>query len=243
MNTNELNHYREVLQNLTARLRPEVSAMTERAQTPSGGQAGGELTNAPMHLADMGTEEYLHGINSVLLENEEYIINEARAALERMDSDLYGTCEFCGTEIPAARLEAMPYARYCVTCAAAQQAGAPADFNAGRPRSPADTLAPEGDMNETRRPQRRSDFEPDPAPSAVRGDVHAVGTAGGGTAFGGLAGSNVGNGEPDVAELDEAMGSGELDAREARDVEAEETPKSGRAGGAVGGTPARKRAK
>jgi DnaK suppressor protein len=39
------------------------------------------------------------------------------AALGRLDAGTYGTCEVCGTAIPAARLAARPFARTCVTCA------------------------------------------------------------------------------------------------------------------------------
>jgi len=38
-------------------------------------------------------------------------------ALARLDAGTYGACETCGGEIGAARLEAMPAARYCITCA------------------------------------------------------------------------------------------------------------------------------
>jgi hypothetical protein len=48
-------------------------------------------------------------------------------------------------------------------------------------------------------------------------DVHAVGTAGGGTAVGGLAGTNIGHGEPSVADLQDAAGSGNYDIIDARD--------------------------
>lgn len=243
MQRQEQERFRARLQALADRLRPEVASITEQALSPSGGQASGELTNAPMHLADMGTEEYLHGMNAVLLENGEHLMNEVRAALQRIDADLYGTCEFCGQPIPAERLEAMPYARYCVACSEARASGAAADFNIGRPRGPQDTLAPEGDMNETRRSPNSSQWEPDPQPRGAREDQHAAGTAGGGTAFGGLAGSNAGHGDPDVAELQDAMGSGNFDAREARDADAEDEPQAGRSGGAVGGTPAGKRTK
>ena len=40
------------------------------------------------------------------------------------------------------------------------------------------------------------------------GDVHAAGTPGGGTAYGGLAGTNIGDGDPGNANLEDAMGSG-----------------------------------
>jgi DnaK suppressor protein len=37
-------------------------------------------------------------------------------ALERVESGSFGTCERCGRQIPSARLEALPFARYCVDC-------------------------------------------------------------------------------------------------------------------------------
>ena len=38
-------------------------------------------------------------------------------ALARMDAGTYGICANCGRPIPAARLEARPFAEYCVACA------------------------------------------------------------------------------------------------------------------------------
>ncbi len=38
-------------------------------------------------------------------------------ALDRMKDDSYGVCLACHQEIPVARLQIMPYARYCVHCA------------------------------------------------------------------------------------------------------------------------------
>jgi DnaK suppressor protein len=35
-------------------------------------------------------------------------------ALRRLDDGTYGICEECGKPIDEARLEAMPWARYCV---------------------------------------------------------------------------------------------------------------------------------
>jgi hypothetical protein len=81
----------------------------------------------------------------------------------------------------------------------------------------------------------------DSPPPVHRGDVHAVGTAGGGTAVGGLAGSNEGRGEPTVVEIDEATATGNFDVED--DRRRTNTPLSGPSGGAVGGTPVFKRAK
>jgi RNA polymerase-binding transcription factor DksA len=42
---------------------------------------------------------------------------EIDEALTRWHSGVYGRCESCGREIPFARLQVRPAARYCVTCA------------------------------------------------------------------------------------------------------------------------------
>ena len=42
-------------------------------------------------------------------------------ALAKLDAGTYGQCEQCGGEIGAARLEAMPAARLCITCASTKR--------------------------------------------------------------------------------------------------------------------------
>ncbi len=67
-------------------------------------------------------------------------------------------------------------------------------------------------------------------------DEEAAGTPGGGTEVGGLAGTNVGDGSPENADLERAMAPGEEPEEEGG------PPYAGPAGGAVGGTPAQGRA-
>jgi hypothetical protein len=81
--------------------------------------------------------------------------------------------------------------------------------------------------------------EPTGTPADTK-DPHAAGTPGGGTASGGLAGTNVNVGSPNNADLENALGSGVRDSA----GEAEGGPPfRGVSGGSVGGTPAQKRAK
>ena len=238
-------HFRRALQSLLERMRPIANSINEQTRLSVSGEATQELSNAPFHLGDRGTEEFLFDMNTVLLENEEYLVNEVRAAIARLEQDNFGRCERCGKAIPRARLEAIPYARHCVGCAEAAGSGRDANVNAGRPTSPGDTLAPEGEMSEYRGMDRESSFtdlEVERDRGRSRNDQHAAGTPGGGGAHGGLAGSNDGNGEPNIAELEDEMGSGFSDIGDARDDDPDE-PKSGRSGGAVGGTPAGKRAR
>lgn len=44
-------------------------------------------------------------------------LSDIDAALARFDNGTYGVCESCGGAISEARLEAMPAARRCITCA------------------------------------------------------------------------------------------------------------------------------
>lgn len=44
-------------------------------------------------------------------------LNLLQAALERMDTGTYGVCSQCGKAIPVQRLEVLPYALTCITCA------------------------------------------------------------------------------------------------------------------------------
>jgi RNA polymerase-binding transcription factor DksA len=44
------------------------------------------------------------------------VIAEIEHALERIVTSTYGRCEGCGGAIPPARLEAIPFARTCVSC-------------------------------------------------------------------------------------------------------------------------------
>jgi len=96
----------------------------------------------------------------------------------------------------------------------------------------------------TRPPRRAGQRADELAPGQDSGprtrDVGAIGTPGGGLAAGGLGGTNSPDGLPDEEQLEEAMASGIYD--QAGDESEADQPQSGRAGGAVGGTPAGKRA-
>ena len=44
------------------------------------------------------------------------MLREVEGALKRVAKGTYGECEACGEEISAARLKAIPWARFCVSC-------------------------------------------------------------------------------------------------------------------------------
>ena len=117
MTKTELQAYRDQLESLRARHNGDVSHLADEALHRTGSGAAGNLSNMPIHMADLGTDNFEQEFTLNLLQNEEQLLDEIAAALERMRLGKFGLCEECQVAIPKARLQAVPYARYCVDCA------------------------------------------------------------------------------------------------------------------------------
>jgi RNA polymerase-binding transcription factor DksA len=115
--------YRQLLNNLRQRHNRDVSHLTDEALRRQDGQASGNLSNMPIHMADLGSDSFEQEFTLSLLENEEQLLEEVTAALERIDRGVFGRCEECNAAIPKVRLNAVPYTRYCVDCARKQEQG------------------------------------------------------------------------------------------------------------------------
>ena len=113
----ELKSYQQQLLDLQTRLNGDVTHLTDEALHQSGREVGGNLSSMPIHMADLGTDAFEQENTLNLLQNEEQVLADIAAALERVRQGSYGTCEECGAEIPEPRLRALPYTRYCVECA------------------------------------------------------------------------------------------------------------------------------
>jgi DnaK suppressor protein len=51
-----------------------------------------------------------------LSDNERITLDQIEAALRKIDKGTYGVCESCQKPIAKARLDALPFARYCINC-------------------------------------------------------------------------------------------------------------------------------
>jgi DnaK suppressor protein len=83
----------------------------------AGDTEDGELSSAAgdQHIADHASELVEREVDESLGENAEQIVREIDRALGRIDDGTYGTCERCGKEIAAERLDAVPYATLCLS--------------------------------------------------------------------------------------------------------------------------------
>lgn len=134
MTDEHMSDYLAALQDLETRLSADEAAMKELATQPTGGQADGGLSSSPMHLADMGTETFMQEIDATILQTEQFLVTEVRAALKRLKDNNFGTCEGCREPIRPERLEAIPYTRYCTPCSEVSDTSPKANVDAGRPR-------------------------------------------------------------------------------------------------------------
>ncbi|MGA2062157.1 MAG: TraR/DksA family transcriptional regulator [Thermoguttaceae bacterium] len=123
MNKAELVGYKELLLGLRARLRGDVSQMADAALKKSRSEANGDLSTMPIHMADMGSDNFEQEFTLSLMENEGVTLEQIESSLERIEEGIYGQCEECGVKIPKARLNAIPYATLCVRCAEQQETG------------------------------------------------------------------------------------------------------------------------
>jgi hypothetical protein len=65
-------------------------------------------------MADAGSDNFEMENTLGLMDEEVKILAEIDAALGRIERKTYGICEGSGEPIPKSRLEAIPWARYCV---------------------------------------------------------------------------------------------------------------------------------
>jgi DnaK suppressor protein len=117
MTSAQMTSYRKRLLNLINRVESERCELAEEALQPCGGEASGGFSDVPVHPADLSAREFDDEQQLGMLENEEHILEEASAALVRIDRGAFGTCERCHKKISRERLDALPYARMCVGCA------------------------------------------------------------------------------------------------------------------------------
>ena len=114
--------YRDRLLTLRARMRGDVTAMAEIALRKSGAE-GAEHSTMPIHMAELGSDNYEQEFTLSLMESEGDTLGSIEDALERIEAGVYGTCTGCGGVIPKTRLNAIPFTPVCVKCAEKLEAG------------------------------------------------------------------------------------------------------------------------
>jgi len=114
--------YKDKLLSLRARLRGDVTAMAQVALRKSGVE-GSDSVGMPIHMAELGSDNFEQEFTLSLLETEEDTLGLIETALGRIESGSFGRCAHCDSVIPKTRLNAIPYTPVCIRCAEAQENG------------------------------------------------------------------------------------------------------------------------
>jgi DnaK suppressor protein len=110
-------HYKEALLRLRRTLTGDLEGLERGAR---GTEASGDISENPAEQATDNSEQEV-SLGRIASQTRE--VREIDEALERIRDGTFGVCEQCGKAIPAARLEAIPYARLCVACQAKEEQG------------------------------------------------------------------------------------------------------------------------
>lgn len=107
----ELEFFREILLTKRRELVGDMSSMEREALRSS---SGSNLSNLPIHMADMGTDNYEQEFTLGLVEKDRVLLRELNGALGKLQDGSYGLCEGTGKPISKARLEAQPWAKHSI---------------------------------------------------------------------------------------------------------------------------------
>jgi len=116
MKAEEVTQFKKLLLMLREKLVGKVDSMQGEALKRSRQDASGDLSNVPIHMADVGTDNYERELMIELIQNGEESVRSIDTALEKIEDGTFGVCELCAKKTTKERLKAVPYAKLCIDC-------------------------------------------------------------------------------------------------------------------------------
>jgi len=123
MTEKDLEFFRQLLLEKRHELLGDVDFMGGGAFDGNRQESTGELSNMPIHMADVGTDNFEQEFTLGLIESDRKILRDIDLALRKIQDGTYGICEGTGEPISRSRLEAVPHARYCIEYAKLMEKG------------------------------------------------------------------------------------------------------------------------
>lgn len=107
LSTKQAAHFRHVLKSRIAELERTAAEAQQQMQGYAHKQAD---------PADQAASEYERQVVAHRAMVSRNLVKTLTEALKRLEDGSYGQCLGCGGDIEQKRLEAIPWARYCVSC-------------------------------------------------------------------------------------------------------------------------------
>ena len=109
LSKSDLEYFRRLLLDKRREILGDVGSMESEAFRDQDNHS-----SSPMHMADVGTDNFEQEFTLGLLQSERELLKEIQEALNRIDNGSFGICAATGKPIGRARLEAKPWAKYCI---------------------------------------------------------------------------------------------------------------------------------
>ena len=116
MNKKDLQKFEAILLDERKRFITELAQIKSEGLMASQKESSGDLSSASYHPADQGSDTMEKEKSVFLASSKGNELYEIDQALMRAKDGKFGICDSCGKEVDIARLEAVPYARYCIKC-------------------------------------------------------------------------------------------------------------------------------
>ena len=120
MSPASINGFKELLLVKRAELIGDVTTLRDEALKTD---SGGDSSHMPIHMAELGTDNFEQELTLGLIESEHALLKEIDEALLRIENGSYGICAATNKSIGAARLKAKPWAKYCYEYVLAREKG------------------------------------------------------------------------------------------------------------------------
>lgn len=116
MTSDQIKKIQKILSEKKQLLKQGIQSMSKDALTQSQRDSTGESSGYTYHMADVATDNYDRDFAMEMVTSEQRLVWEIEEALQRIRDKSYGICEKCSKKIAYKRLEAVPYARCCLSC-------------------------------------------------------------------------------------------------------------------------------
>jgi RNA polymerase-binding transcription factor DksA len=114
---NETEKHRRQLIKLRHRLDKRITALREEILATAQPDFEGADSEGQLDIGALAGHAFEHDLNASLFGSKEQVREEVEAALQRIADGSFGRCADCGKPISRVRLNFVPYARHCMSCA------------------------------------------------------------------------------------------------------------------------------
>lgn len=111
-----VDRYRKRLEEERDRLEKLIEEASQELEEARQTESSAERSPDPGN-AEAGSMKFEYEKELSMQQNAIDLLHKVENALTRIERGEYGVCQSCGSDIPTARLDALPYAIHCVDCA------------------------------------------------------------------------------------------------------------------------------